>query len=287
MSTYKMTIQGLEAYLNNQNDTLFRYLDLPAGIDKDTVIARTMAKAGEMPLLYTEPNYFKNQIRYWSKSYYRTFEKWINAVNAEYDPIYNYDRFEEWTDDHSDERTKNTSDLTKTNSTASGAGTSKSTREHEESGEDLLTRNTSDNRTVNLADNRTADLTDETERAAFNSGSYENYEQQSHTGTDNMSHTGTDNTAHGGTEKNENESGGSETIESEDSNVTTANGSSDRTIKDTDKGSGKDTHKGHLYGNIGVTTTMQMLKEEYDIALFSVYEHIADLFIKEFCLMIY
>ena len=46
-------------------------------------------------------------------------------------------------------------------------------------------------------------------------------------------------------------------------------------------------HEGHLYGNIGVTTSQEMLKAELDISRFNLYEQIADIFCEEFCLMIY
>ena len=46
-------------------------------------------------------------------------------------------------------------------------------------------------------------------------------------------------------------------------------------------------HEGHLYGNIGVTTSQEMLKAELDISRFSLYDQIADIFCEEFCLMIY
>lgn len=47
------------------------------------------------------------------------------------------------------------------------------------------------------------------------------------------------------------------------------------------------THEGRLYGNIGVTTSQQMLQSELDIAKFNLYDQIADIFCEEFCLMIY
>lgn len=40
-------------------------------------------------------------------------------------------------------------------------------------------------------------------------------------------------------------------------------------------------------GNIGVTTTQQMIKEEREMALFSIYDTIADSFIKYFCIALY
>lgn len=49
-----------------------------------------------------------------------------------------------------------------------------------------------------------------------------------------------------------------------------------------------ETHRhAHLYGNIGVTTSQQMLRDELDISTWNLYEHISDLFIEEFCILIY
>ena len=45
--------------------------------------------------------------------------------------------------------------------------------------------------------------------------------------------------------------------------------------------------KGRMWGNIGVTTTQQMIKEEREIVQFDMYQYIADSFKAEFCLMIY
>lgn len=43
----------------------------------------------------------------------------------------------------------------------------------------------------------------------------------------------------------------------------------------------------HMYGNIGVTTSQQMLRDELNISEWNLYEHISDLFIEEFCILIY
>ena len=46
-------------------------------------------------------------------------------------------------------------------------------------------------------------------------------------------------------------------------------------------------HDAHLFGNIGVTTSQQMLKDELDIDTWNIYEHITDLFLNEFAIYIY
>lgn len=43
----------------------------------------------------------------------------------------------------------------------------------------------------------------------------------------------------------------------------------------------------HIHGNIGVTTSQQMLKSELDLALWNLYENITNLFKAEYCIMTY
>lgn len=47
------------------------------------------------------------------------------------------------------------------------------------------------------------------------------------------------------------------------------------------------THEAHLYGNIGVTTSAQMLAESRNVERWALYENIAGLFISEFCVPVY
>lgn len=54
-----------------------------------------------------------------------------------------------------------------------------------------------------------------------------------------------------------------------------------------DNASGNEVKRGHTFGNIGVTTSQQMLQAELDIAEWNIYDHIKDLFMQEFCIMIY
>lgn len=46
-------------------------------------------------------------------------------------------------------------------------------------------------------------------------------------------------------------------------------------------------YKLRAFGNIGVTTSQQMLQSELDIDAWNIYEHIADLFLDEFCVLLY
>ncbi len=47
------------------------------------------------------------------------------------------------------------------------------------------------------------------------------------------------------------------------------------------------THRGRIHGNIGVTTSQQMLEAELNLGYWNVYEKITELFLKEFVVPIY
>ena len=69
----------------------------------------------------------------------------------------------------------------------------------------------------------------------------------------------------------------------------TDSGTTGATFSETGSNTGAKTvtHTAHLYGNIGVTTSQQMLQSELDVARWNLYEQIADLFCEEMCIMIY
>lgn len=46
-------------------------------------------------------------------------------------------------------------------------------------------------------------------------------------------------------------------------------------------------HTGRVHGNIGVTTSQQMLESELDLGYWNIYSRITDMFLEEFCIMIY
>lgn len=76
---------------------------------------------------------------------------------------------------------------------------------------------------------------------------------------------------------------------------TTENGSitNTETGKDTENEnvnggrSGRHTRTGRAHGNIGVTTSQQMIQSERDLVVFNLYDVIAESFIENFCLMVY
>lgn len=43
----------------------------------------------------------------------------------------------------------------------------------------------------------------------------------------------------------------------------------------------------YIHGNIGVTTSQQMLQAELDVQKFNIYQQITDIFLQQFCILVY
>ena len=243
MSSAKITTVGFYQYMNAYNNDLFGLLNLPPGIDKDTLVNNIMLRGGEFEVVYSNPDFYKSAIGLWSNKHYRTFEKWINALNIDYNPLENYDRMEEWSDSGSRTNTGTVSD--------SGIRKNTGTQSTESSGKDNF--------------KGSGNTTSSDEISAYNSNSFQN-DKKNTTNSSNSSETNT--TANNTRTDNLSES---------NSNTRTDN-LSEKTNSD---------RKGRAHGNIGVTTSQQMLEYERDIALFNFIGIVAHDIIKSICICIY
>ena len=89
-----MTVLGLYNY----NDTIFNSMQLPDGVDPDNVVSNLLMELAELEVIYPSWITMHRAIADWSKSRVTSWERMLLALSAEYDPIENYDRREEWTD---------------------------------------------------------------------------------------------------------------------------------------------------------------------------------------------
>ena len=209
--TASLSILGLYNY----NESIFENLKVPEAktyedynavteaVDKQALIDNILAECAGLELVYPNFDIMKRLIGVWSTKHEREWEKLNLTIYIEYNPIHNYNRFEEWEDNEDLDRTQ----------TSEASGT---------------INNTSTSKT-----------------AGFNS-----------------------------TQLVENGGG-------TDSGTSTQNNES--SLEDKKKG----THSGHMYGNIGVTTSDRLLREYRENAKTNLYDHITRQFKEEFCLMIY
>ena len=204
-------------------ESIFSLLQLPAGINKETVTNNILLESMDFEAVYTDPDFLRGAIYIWGKTNYHTFEKWYQAQQIEYDPLNNYDRYEEWKDKGTDKKTTSSGQTGKSDAKNTELNTSNGTQDHYVTPYD------------------TNQLTED--------------EQVKNLTTDNIN--------------------GTQLINSQ----------IDTTGKEDGTTSGE--HEGHMWGNIGVTTSQQMLQAEYDIAEWNLVQHITDMFLQKFCILVY
>ena len=275
MASSKMTLIGMY----NWDNTIFSELLLPTGIDKDLFINSLLLQGGEFEVLYADPNFMKNAIKIWGMKWFRTFAEWLKGTQAEWNPIYNYDRYEDARDDgYRNYSSTNTADYTDKRTAAL---------------KDKHVTDLEEKNTVDLQDKNTLGNTDTTSQikksetehqvAAYDSSTYQPSSKDiidngdskvEHTGTVTTNKTGTDDT----------ETKGTDTIDHTGTDIMNHSG----TLSDIEgKDNNTNVRKAHMYGNIGVTTSAAMLKEFYDIAQWNLYEHMSDVFASELLIPVY
>ena len=243
MAAAKITLMGMYHY----DDTLFQNMVLPDGIDKDLIVQTLLLKGAEFEVLYADPDFMKQAIGIWSSKWFRTFSEWLRGTQATWNPIHNYDRFEEIKDDshkkfdsktsadYSDTRTPNLSDATTLNNTDTTTQTIDSTTQHDVSPYDAASFVPSSKDTINNGSSNVA-----------------------HTGTVTVATTGTDSNRRAGTMDD------------------TAGNEYNTFI-----------HGAHVFGNIGITQASDMLASFYSISKWNLADHISDVFIGELLIPVY
>ena len=119
MSSATFTLVGLSNYLEYFEKDIFQNLNLPTGIDKQTCIDNIMFFAGDNELLYPDGDFMIDAIGMWSTKWYRTFQKWIDVLSEDYEPLENYDRKEAWSDSFSESSSESLSTSESSSASAS------------------------------------------------------------------------------------------------------------------------------------------------------------------------
>ena len=279
MSSAKITTVGFYQYMKAYNNDLFGLLNLPPGIDKDTLINNILLRGGEFEVVYSNPDFYKSAIGLWSNKHYRTFEKWINALDIDYNPLENYDRMEEWSDAGMRTNTGTVSDAGMRTNTGTVSDTVMRTNTGTVSDTGSITNTGTQSTNTTGEDNFTGsgNSTNTDEISAYNSASFQNDKKN----TTNSSNSSKTNTTTNSTR--------TDNLTESNSNTRTDNLTESNSNTRTDNLSEKTNSNriGRAHGNIGVTTSQQMLQSELDIAKWNIYEQITDLFLSEFCIMVY
>lgn len=96
MSIAKITLFGMYQWDN----TLFDDLMFPPSnlLDKETAVKQILFECGEFEVLYSDWDFLKSAITQWGKKWYYTFQKWLEVLEIDYEPLENYNRVEHWED---------------------------------------------------------------------------------------------------------------------------------------------------------------------------------------------
>lgn len=259
MATAKMTLIGMY----NVDDTLFNSAVFPDGIDPDLFRDTLLLKGGEFEVLYPDLDFMKFSIGVVARKWSRTFAQWVKGAEADWNPIYNYDRFEESKDtDKKDYSEKTTANYSSTREPDLNEKTTYNDTETTEFNNTDTTTQTVDGTTQHDVSAFDQSGYTPSSKDTINNGATENAHDgtidNKHTGTVDVDTTGSDKTTTSGT-------------------ISDRDGDEDRTME----------HDAHIYGNIGVVTSSKMLGEWYEISSWSLYDHIADVFIQELLIPVY
>ena len=282
-----LSIMGLYEYDNN----IFQGLQVPEGINRETVINEILLQCAELEIMYPNIDIMKLAITTWSIANQYTWQKLYDTMVVEYNPIWNVDanisetragsdnRGITRTGSGSDNRTINTQDAETVNLQDNRTINTL----------DARTIDTEDDRTINTADQEIVNLTDTESVKGFNSNTWAESKKLDKTGTDNITHTGTDNVAHTGTDDIAHTGTDNVTHTGTDNVAHTGTDNVAHTSSESisDQGTTTETFTQRRTGNIGVTTTQQMLEQEREIAEFNMINYIAQSFKQRFCLLIY
>lgn len=183
----RFTLYGFYEY----DKTLFEGVKLPPELDRDLLVDEIITKHGDLYPYIQMPRFLKLNITNYFSRMYGQFQKMAQAIQTDYKPLENYDRYEDITD---------------------------------------VSHGTSEGTSTGREENKVS---------AYNTSTY--------------------------------------SPSGETTNNGTATSSSD----------GSTTHTAHIHGNIGVTTSAQMLSGELDVREYDIYKRIAQLFEKEFLVQVY
>ena len=193
---------------------------LPTGLSHETLDPMLLAETAELEILYPEPVTLGIVIKAWATARGPAWARMAAALDAQYNPIHNYDRSESWTEEREGESSKAGSNDRDIESSSSGS-TSGSASEAV---------------------------------AGYNS-SQANVPKNSSTSSGSASNTAS----------------------TDQSDAWSEEGSNAETV----------TRSGTVSGNIGVTTSQQMITAELELRKLDIYKLIIREFITMFCIGVY
>lgn len=256
MSAMKITIRGFYDFMGYIEDDLFKNMVIPESplLDRNTLILNILQKSDDLESLYSDPYYIQESLTYWSKKWERTFQKWVDALNKTYEPLYNVDM-------HQDTIDKTTTDRDEViDDTLTSA---RDIQENETSERDIKDHETSDtDEDVSYSESNTI--------SAFNAETLRNDTAKTSTTATDVDYTRnatTDDDLSRNIKTDDDLSSTQKNIQAEDTVVDYI-------------------HSDHWFGRDHMPA-QDLLEKELKVAQWNIYDHITDIFLQEYCILVY
>ncbi len=282
----RLTLWGMYQYYTDENGNkiLFKGLDnLLFWLDGEMMNRTLIKECGELYPYYQQPDMLTTLITDWARQRSNDWHRIFDAYQSTYNPIHNYDRTE-WSIEKPDNTTVRTPDLT---TRSDNTGNVTETRNLNAT----FTPNTTVTTTPELVDTVTPNTSTVTEGTGENKSSAfdtEDYQPLSSSSTNTTAKlTGDTVTRREGSERQVTSGQDASTDAGTITTGTTGGGSSTTSGTDSTHHTGNNRVDMHAEGNIGVTTTQQMIEAEIRLRGFNIYKYIAMEFCGEFMVRVY
>ena len=296
--------------LYNWDSSIFDLMTIPEELDRNTLIQNLLAETAELEVLYPNPVVFKNLVRVWSAKQLDIWNRLYATTQYEYNPIENYNRYETGSDSGTGRTTHSGTDTTTEATTHGGTDgrteamttggkdtldmsrrdggteTEQTSYSNEQGGEDKVTGTDTKGHWIAGFDSQPASADDDglvkqtrDQDDAETTTEYGKTEEGS----------GTKTTTFGKTETNKDETtyGKTESVQETKTYGETVNKTGGLTHGEQVATTNEGEHELHAHGNIGVTTTQKLIREQRDIDLFNLYDIIIEDFKMRFCILVY
>lgn len=207
------------------DSTIFDLFQIPEELDREVLLNNLMAETMELEVLYPNPTVFKNLVGIWSTKQLPIWERLYATTQYEYNPIENYNRYEN----------------------SGGTSTQSGTDTHMD-----ITTKTGQDVNVNETDTSHHIASFDSHASGDNDGLVKQYRDEGDS---------TSTTTYGNTLNNQGNYNYGKKI--------------------------TDSNEIHAHGNIGVTTTQKLVREQREVDKFNLYDIIIEEFKERFCVLVY
>lgn len=268
-------------------------------LDKNLLIAKILLDLGELGLVYSDPEFLKTMIKLWADVNHDNFLALWETLLYKYNPIWNKDGTitEQRAITRSGQTSGTLADMTSGSKTGSASENRTTITDSDTTGRSVTDSDTS-TRTVTDEDTTGSKTTTDTRAVAhnvtgFDTSTYSPNTQDVNSGTVSESSSGSLDSTVSGTGSEDTTVNTTGTLDStvtdalQHADTETTSGTLSRTTGSTSSGSDTESYNRTEQGNIGVTTTQQMIREQREIVQFNLYEYMTQSFKHYFCIMTY